>query len=206
MKKILILLFIISSKIAYAEHIGNGFSVIDQHLDFDKTIRSGKCHGTVPHPILVGEDEELFMKINDEIHDFIELHSICNSQDESNFVVSYNVPPSGNKDFFSILWLVQKDDELWRIDALNFNAHNGDIISDSSIFNDHSKSLDSLIKLSQGMLSDHCTWEQFLDKIEKRDIQLYLKDNEWYICFNSYGSFNKVLEVKIPQYFFDKKR
>lgn len=202
MKKLFILLFIVTPLATNANSISNGFFIVDQHLDFDKTIRSGICHGSIPYPKLTNDDEELFMKINDEIHDFVELYSICNSGDQSNFSVNYEVPDSGTKDFFSVLWLTKKDGELWRIDALNFNAETGSILNSSNVFNIYSDFLfNELAKLSEGRLSPQCTPEQFLEKIEKRDIQFYIKDNEWYICFNSNASFNKVIEAKIPPYF-----
>ncbi len=139
-----------------ADYISNGFFIVDKHLDFDKTIRSGKCHGTVPYPKLTNEDEELFMKINDEIHDFIELYSVCNNAERSNFSVNYDVPNSGTKDFFSVLWLTKKDDKLWRIDVLNFNAETGSLLDTDDVFNIHSNNLFSeLVKLSEGHLSSY---------------------------------------------------
>ncbi len=200
----MILLFIITITplVTWANYISNGFFIVDKHLDFDKTIRSGKCHGSVPYPKLANEDEELFMKINDEIHDFIELYSICNSGDKHHFSVNYDVPNSGTKDFFSVLWLTKKDDKLWRIDVLNFNSETGAILTPDNVFNLHGNHLlGKLAELSEGHLSLNCSWEQFLEKIEKREIQFYIKNDEWYIVFNSNASFNKVVEIKIPQYF-----
>ena len=52
-------------------------------MNFDKTIRSGKCSGVIPYPELSHSDEELFGKINDEIHDFIEIYAICNKEKQS---------------------------------------------------------------------------------------------------------------------------
>ncbi len=202
MKKLLILLFTITPLVTMGDYISNGFFIVDKHLDFDKTIRSGKCHGTVPYPKLTNEDEELFMKINDEIHDFIELYSVCNNAERSNFSVNYDVPNSGTKDFFSVLWLTKKDDNLWRIDVLNFNAETGSLLDTDDVFNIHSNNLFSeLVKLSEGHLSSNCSWEQFLEKIEKRDIQFYIKNDAWYLVFNSSEALNKVVEIKIPQYF-----
>jgi hypothetical protein len=202
MKRLLILLFILSPLPTMADYISNGFFIVDKHLDFDKTIRSGKCHGTVPYPKLTNEDEELLMKINDEIHDFVELYSICNTGDKNYFSVSYDVPNSGTKDFFSIIWLTKKNDKLWRLDALNFNAETGATLTPDNVFNIYSNNLFSeMIKLSEGHLNSNCSWEQFLEKIEKRDIQFYIKDEEWYLVFNSSEAINKIVEVKIPQYF-----
>ena len=46
-------------------------------------------------------------------------------------------------------------------------------------------------------------WEKFLDKIGKRDIQYYIKNGEWYLIFNSSSSLEKIVEVKVPQYFLE---
>ncbi|MBA2628739.1 MAG: hypothetical protein H0U78_01720 [Rickettsiaceae bacterium] len=185
-----------------ADYVSNGFFIVDKHLNFDETIRSGKCQGTVPYPKLTNEDEELFMRINDEIHDFAELYSICNSGEQNHFSVNYDVPNSGTKDFFSVLWLTKKDDQLWRTDVLNFNAETGSLLNTDDVFHIHSNNLFSeLAKLSEGRLSSSCSWEQFLEKIEKRDIQFYIKNNEWFLVFNSTPAFNNIVEIKIPQYF-----
>jgi hypothetical protein len=112
------------------------------------------------------------------------------------------VPNSGTKDFFSIIWLTKKDDKLWRVDTLNFNAETGAILTTDNLFNIHSNHLFSeLAKLSEGHLSSSCSWEQFLEKIEKRDVQFYIKDNEWFLVFNSTPALNNIVEIKIPQYF-----
>ena len=202
MKKLLILLFIIIPLVTMADYVSNGFFIVDKHLNFDKTIRSSQCKGTVPYPKLTNEDEELFMRINDEIHDFAELYSICNSGEKNHFSVNYDVPNSGTKDFFSVIWLTKKDDKLWRVDTLNFNAETGAILTTDNLFNIHSNHLFSeLAKLSEGHLSSSCSWEQFLEKIEKRDAQFYIKDNEWFLVFNSTPALNNIVEIKIPQYF-----
>ncbi|MCF8493902.1 MAG: hypothetical protein K9G65_00655 [Rickettsiaceae bacterium] len=198
----MILLFIITPLVTMADYISNGFFIVDKHLNFNKTIRSGQCQGTVPYPKLTNEDEELFMRINDEIHDFAELYSICNSGEKNHFSVNYDVPNSGTKDFFSVIWLTKKDDKLWRVDTLNFNAETGAILTTDNLFNIHSNHLFSeLAKLSEGHLSSSCSWEQFLEKIEKRDAQFYIKDNEWFLVFNSTPALNNIVEIKIPQYF-----
>lgn len=188
--------------IANASDISNGFFVENKTMDFDKTIRSGKCYGTVPYPRLSNADEELFMRINDEIHDFIELYAICNKGKRDNFSVSYDIPEADTKDFFSIRWLTQRDNKLWRIDTLNFNTETGAILKSDDIFNmlgNHM--MGEMIKLSEGHLPAKCSWEKFLEKIEKRDIQLYIEDREWYIVFNATSALDKVVDVKIPEYF-----
>jgi len=66
----------------------------------------------------------------------------------------------------------------------------------STIFNE-------IIKLSDGHLQQTDNWETFLDKIGKRDIQYYLKNGEWYLVFNETPLLDKVIDVKIPQYFLE---
>lgn len=58
-----------------------------------------------------------------------------------------------------------------------------------------------MIELSEVHLPEKCSWEEFLEKIEKRDIQFYIKDREWYIVFNTNNKNNNVVDVKIPEYF-----
>ncbi|GAB4166827.1 MAG: hypothetical protein Tsb006_6080 [Rickettsiaceae bacterium] len=198
----LLLICIFIPLTAHANYVSNGFFVVTESLNFDKTIRSGKCLGTVPYPKLSNSDEGLFIKINDEIHDFVELYAICNEGDRDHFSVGFEIPESGTKDFFSILWRTKKEDKLWRVDSLNFNAENGELLALDSIFNIHSNHLLSkLAEISEGHLSPKCSWDRFLEKIERRDIQLYIKNDEWYIVFNSTPSLEKVVEIKVPEYF-----
>lgn len=60
-----------------------------------------------------------------------------------------------------------------------------------------------IIKLSDDHLKSDDNWKIFLDKIGKRDIQYYIKNGEWYLIFNSSPSLEKIVEVKIPQYFLE---
>jgi len=204
MKKIfsLLLIYIFMPLFASADYISNGFFVVEKALDFDKTIRSGKCYGSIPYPQLSHDDEELFMKINEETYDFVEIYAICNQGKRDNFSVSFDVPESGSKDFFSVRWLTTKDGKLWRIDTLNFNSENGNILNPDDVFNLLSNHMiGKMIELSEVHLPEKCSWEEFLEKIEKRDIQFYIKDREWYIVFNTNNKNNNVVDVKIPEYF-----
>ncbi len=188
--------------VSYADYVSNGFFVVDKSMDFDKTIRSGKCIGSVAYPVLSNSDEELFMRINDEIHDFVELYAICNKGERDHFSVTYDVPESGTKDFFSVRWVTKKDDKLYRIDTINFNSETGAMLKHDDIFNmlgDHM--MGEMIKLSDGHLANNCTWDRFLEKITSRDIQLYLKADIWYIVFNETNTLKKVIDTKIPEYF-----
>lgn len=196
-------LICISASIAAAsDYTSNGFLVVEKSLDFDKTIRSDKCYGSIVYPELSNDDEELYIKINEEIKDFVEIYAICNHENYSNFSVSFDVPHSGTKDFFSVLWLTEKDGKLWRIDTINFNSENGNLLMPDDIFNLLSNQMmPHMIELSNGHLSEKCTWEDFLHKVESRDVQFYLKDREWYIVFNADSKIDDVVDVKIPEYF-----
>ena len=68
----IVLIYIFIPLLANADYTSNRFFVVEKSLDFDKTIRSGKCFGSIPYPELSHNDEELFMRINDEIFDFVE--------------------------------------------------------------------------------------------------------------------------------------
>ena len=196
------LICIFASLAVANDYTSNGFLVVEKSLDFDKTIRSDKCSGSIAYPELSNDDEELFMKINEEIKDFVEIYVICNHGERSNFSVLFDVPNSGTKDFFSVRWLTKKDGELWRIDTINFNSENGNILMPDDIFNLLSNHMmPHMIELSGGHLSEKCTWEDFLHKVEARDIQFYLKDRQWYIVFNADSKIDNLVDVKIPEYF-----
>jgi len=187
---------------AYAASTSGHFFYTDKYFDFTKSIIPGKCTGRTPYPVLANEDEDLLDELNDEIFDFVQLYAICNEGDRSNFSVSYDLPASGTDDYFSIRWITKKDGKIHRIDALSFNILNGDLIVVDDIFNHLSGNLiKEMIKLSDGHLPVHASWETFLDKIGKRDIQYYIKNKEWYIVFNSNSLNDKVVDVKIPEYF-----
>ena len=75
---------------------------------------------------------------------------------------------------------------------------------DDCVFNSMSSGVfKEIIKLSDGHLKPDDNWENFLDKIGKRDIQYYIKNGEWYLIFNSSPSLEKIVEVKVPQYFLE---
>jgi hypothetical protein len=204
MKKLvtIFLTFLLLPLFANADYISNSFFVVEKSMNFDKTIRSGKCSGVIPYPELSHSDEELFGKINDEIHDFIEIYAICNKEKRNNFSVDFDIPESASKDFFSVRWLTKKDGNLWRIDVLNFNSESGNILVPDNIFNLLSNHMMAkMVDLSEGHLPKKCSWEKLLDKIEARDIQFYIKDREWHIVFNAIPGINNVVDVKIPEYF-----
>jgi hypothetical protein len=202
-KLLSIFVILISASFATAaDYISNNFLVTEKSLDFSKTTRSDKCSGSIVYPELSNDDEELGMKINEEIKDFVEVYAICNSGSRSNFSVSFDVPESGTKDFFTVRWLTEKDGKLWRIDTISFNSETGEVLVPDDIFNLLSDNMMShMIELSAGHLSEQTTWEDFLHKIKSRDIQLYIKNRGWYIVFNADSKMEDVVDVKIPDYF-----
>lgn len=211
MKKIIkILLTLIAANFitlnAQAKFVSNGFLVTKKQLDFSKTIRSGSCSGKVPYPVLSNGDEELILRINDEIHDFIELYSVCNQDERDHFSVDFDIPESGTRDYFSIRWITKKDDKIWRIDILNFDRDTGRFIDANDIFHIMSKNLmEEIAKLSDGHLTLPFRWEDFIEKIDNRDIQFYVEKEQWFLIFNSTQLNEKVTITKIPEYFLKKR-
>lgn len=202
----ILLLTFLFPLISNAAKISGNFIVTENHFDFTKSIVSGKCTGRIPYPVLTNDDQELTIQINDEIFDFVELYAICNQGEENNFSVNFDMPSSGVENYFSVRWLTKKDGKIYRIDSLNFNANTDDILTADDVFNSLSSTLlGELIKLSEGHLPAHFTWENFLDKIGKRDIQYYIKNKQWYIVFNATPALDKVVDVKIPEYFLQKE-
>jgi hypothetical protein len=203
MKKIFsILIYMLISLSSFANYSSNGFTVTNKSLDWDKTIRADKCRGVVPYPELHNADEELSARINDEIHDFVELYAICNKDDKDHFTSDFEVPTSGSNKIFSVLWYTKENNKLYQIDTLNFDLENGSLVAVDSILDIKNKNvLDQLIKMSNKHLNKNCSCEKFIDKIEKSDIQLYIKNNEWYIIFNPKCFSGEVVELKIPQTF-----
>jgi hypothetical protein len=203
-KIVAIIMSILISSSAYSDYIAGSFTVNEKTHEFTKSISAGKCRGKITYPVLYNEDQEIIDEINHEIIDFAHSYAICNQGERSNFSVSLDLPPSGSEDYFSIKWITQKDGKIYRIDSLNFDIHNADLIQIDDIFNSMSNGVfKEIIKLSDGHLKSGDNWEKFLDKIGKRDIQYYIKNGEWYLIFNSSPSLERVVEVKIPQYFLE---
>ena len=199
---IIMLILIFSS--AYSDYIAGSFTVNEKTHEFTKSIKAGKCSGKITYPVLYNEDQEIIDEINHEITDFVHSYAICNQGDRSNFSVSFDIPLSGSEDYFSVIWITKKNKKTYRIDSLNFDIHNADLIQIDDIFNPMSSGVfKEIIKLSGGHLKSSDNWEKFLDKIGKRDIQYYIKNGEWYLIFNSSSSLEKIVEVKVPQYFLE---
>jgi hypothetical protein len=184
------------------QSIKNGFFVFPKKFNFDKSIRSGKCYGTLPYPHLENQDEELFGKINEEIHDFVEIYAICNKGERDEFSVRYEIPNSNSAEHFSVLWKTYKDKKLWRIDALTFSNEDGEMLKIEEVFNDMSMHLmRKLVNLSEGHLYSNAKWDMFIEKYHNRDIQFYLKEKKWYLIFNSTSNNENIVHVELPKYF-----
>jgi len=197
-------MLILVSSSAYSDYIAGSFTVNEKTHEFTKSIEAGKCSGKITYPVLYSEDQEIIDEINHEITDFVHSYAICNQGDRSNFSVSFDIPLSGSEDYFSVIWITKKNKKTYRIDSLNFDIHNADLIQIDDIFNPMSSGVfKEIIKLSGGHLKSGDNWEKFLDKIGKRDIQYYIKNGEWYLIFNSSSSLEKIVEVKAPQYFLE---
>jgi hypothetical protein len=186
----------------FASYISNKFFVIEKSLDFTKKTRSGTCSGSILYPELSNSDEELFTAINKQIRDFAKSYAICNKGKRSNFSVSFDILNSGSNDFFSIRWVTKKNGNEWRVDGLNFNIHNGNLLFPGDILNTSSDNMmNKLIDLSEGFLDSYSSWEDFVEKVESRDVQFYVEDLEWYIVFNKSNQYDSMTHVKIPEYF-----
>ncbi len=99
-----------------------------------------------------------------------------------------------------------KKGEIWRVDSLNFSALTGSILNSEDIFHQYSDDISAeLSDISGGRYSKHCSCENLLDKIEKRDVQLYLKNGNWFIVFNSTAKANGIVEAKLPENFIRKR-
>ena len=180
--------------------ISNGFYVKDRVLKFKETVRGITCRGTIHYPYMTNDAEDVFIEINDEIHDFAEIYSVCNEADKDNYSVSYKIPESHLKDFFSVVWYTKKDNKLWRIDALTFDRDQGDLAKINEIFNSHAKLLyGKIVELSEGHLSAESDWEEFTIKIKRRDIQIYVEHGVWMIVFNSTPELDKLVYKELPK-------
>lgn len=182
--------------------ISNGFFVTDKEIKFEETVRGETCRGVIHYPYMTNEAEDIFIEINDEIHDFAEIYSVCNETPNDNYSVSYSIPESHKKDFFSVIWHTKKDKELWRIDTLVFDRDQGDLATINQIFNPLAQLMfGEMVELSEGHLSKDMRWSDFLIAIERRDIQIYVERGVWMIAFNPTPKLDKLVYKKLPDYF-----
>jgi hypothetical protein len=199
---ILLLLFIFINNTVHADYVRDHFFVTEKVFDFEKKLVNGKCSGSIKYPILSNEDEEITDETDKHISHFIETYAICNKGKRKNFSVSYEFPDPKSFSKFSIIWKTKKGKKLWRIDSLTFKFGTGVMIDPSMLFNNLSQNLLSeIIKTSDGHLKEGIRWEQFVDKINNRDIQFYFQDNRWRIVFNPTRELDKIVDIEIPNYF-----
>ena len=197
---------------SYALYLVNNFAVASRFLKFDHTIhftdpdnniKEKTCTGKIFYPYISHDDEYIFIKINNSILNFAKTYKLCNEGDYSHYSVRYDTPATESLDFFSVRWITEKHDKILRIDTLNFDMDNGDLLTRNEIFNLLApQMLNKLIELSEGYLDTNISWNEFLDKIDNRDVQLYIKDTNWYIIFNKTDKSNDMVEKKMPDYFF----
>lgn len=186
----------------------NGFFYKDDYLNFNNKRQGKECEGVIIFPYL-SRDNLNITNINDEIYKFAMSYGICNKGKYAYYSQKYEIPNSSTIDVFSIKFLTYKKSKnkekksLWRIDTLNYSIQNGDqinIIDD--VLNKLSKNMiTEFVQLSKGRLDSDITWEDFKEKIKNRDIQFYIKDNKWYIVFNTNQKVKELLEVEVPEYF-----
>ena len=88
------------------------------------------------------------------------------------------------------------------ITSLNFAKVDGKLLSIEDILNPMAKNfMPEFVKLSENHLAADTTWEQFLTKLEQRNIQFYIWNKKWYIVFNPHKGINKlVVEKELPAY------
>ncbi len=181
--------------------ISNGFFVEDKKLNFDKTLRNGKCSGIISYPYLTRDDEQIFVEINDEIHDFVEIYAVCNQGARQHYHVKYEVPESGTPEFFSVVWYTSKYGEIWRVDSLTFDSDQGDLIRLKQVFNLATASmLHTLAEISAGHIKHDISWEEIQEKIIARDIQIFIDNNKWMIAFNPTHTLDKLVLKEIPNF------
>ncbi|MCP5369725.1 MAG: hypothetical protein H6909_03445 [Rickettsiaceae bacterium] len=174
--------------------------------EFDNKNRRPRCNGKISYPQLIinpiEEQQELYLNINKKIEDIVKEYSVCNKTSKNSYSAEFEVPNSGVQDLFSILWRTKKHNKTSRIESITINIHTGEILKEDNIFHNHSSNLiHELVKLSKDRLNMQITWDEFLKKIENKEIQLYLKNGEWFIVFNDTTSSDNIFETTLPRYF-----
>jgi len=198
-----------------ANSISNRFFVQDRTQYFTNTRTSGiQCKGLIHYPRLSHNDREIFYAINKKIVGFANHYKTCNKGRYNDFSVSYGMPDTLNEDSFSVVWTTKKFGEIVRIDSLNFNYGNGTLLGIDDIFHlVADQMMHKIVKLSAGHLNTSISWEEFVKKVERRDIQFYMNGQDWYIVFNPKHydyldpkEFNRsnvsnidIVDVKIPK-------
>jgi hypothetical protein len=178
------------------------FLVEDRVMDFKQTIRGVTCKGRIHYPYLSHEDPEALMEINEDIHDFAEIYSFCNTDRKYNYSVEYKLLESYNSKYFSVIWTTKKNGKAWRLDALTFDKLQDEAIKMSELVNGFVGSMmDEIVKISDGHVEYHSSWHDFLNMIEKRDVQFYLENGEWMLVFNPTPKADSLVITKMPKFF-----
>ncbi len=181
--------------------ISNGFYLESRKLQFNSSIRNKLCTGNILYPVLTRNGEDLY-EINDEIKDFAEIYSICNENEENEYSVKYIIPESNHPDYFSVVWTTYKLNKPYRIDALNFEKRQDNIVNIEKIFNPLASLMrGNIFELSKGHLSGDLSWQEFFVKIKKREVQLYIANKEWFIIFNPNSKSEHLNVSKLPEYY-----
>lgn len=187
---------------AHAGYISNGYVITSRSMQFQKNTLAGKCNGTVSYPELLSDADTMATQINMEIVNFVKGYKKCDVNSANKYSVTFDVP-FGSADYFSVRWYTKLGKELHRVDALTFYPETGELVEIVDILNPLANNyLPKIVKLSKNILNSDITWEQFLDKIDQRTVQFYIKDATWYLVFNPEitGNSKKVIEVKLPDY------
>ncbi len=192
---------------AFASNAPGEYKIEKRRLHYKDTIRKDECPGHLDYPYLIGKDQDICKKINEEIHDFVELHGSCLKEPEGDAHLSYAVQATANKNIISIKWRLKEKGEIKKIDTLNIKVdecralHAYDVLA----ILDKDK-LNEMIELSDKHLSQSCGWGQFLDKVEKEEIQFYMKNKHWHIIFNITDEIQHLVDVPIPNNLLKKER
>jgi hypothetical protein len=186
----------------HAAFLSNNFLVTSHFIESDKNTKSCKCHIQMFYPEFSSNDEDVSIKINTIIHDFVEKYNlICNKKSKiNNYKITFDVR-TGSKEYFSVRWIGKSGDKLVRIDTLTFKIADGSLVTPEDVFRPLSRNfMPELVKLSNNHLASNTTWSKFLDKIKTSQIQYYIFESDWYIIFNA--RVNKdLVDIKLPQYF-----
>lgn len=190
-----------------AGYIKGRFLITEKSHNFVNNTVSGGCKGQLSYPSFSNTDDEIVEVINGHILGFVKTYAICNKGNRKNFAVTFEINTNKLENNLSVKWVTFKNKKIYRIDALTFNAMSGNLLHIDDIFNQLGEDmLKELAKLSGGRLKFDISWEEFVEKLGKKDIQFYLKQDKWYLAFNPTRSNEKPLEIAIPDYFLHERR
>lgn len=180
------------------DFIKNGFTIKTYLLKKTKHTNANSCFITISYPEVYNDDLNASHKINKEIVKFKESYNFCNAK---NMIIKYDILQANN-DYFSIKWITSdQHDKFIRFDSQTFDINDGNLISFDKIVNPMANNfMKEIVKLSKGHVDSYTNWEQFLEKIEQRDIQFYILNSKWHIIFNPHTKARNILDVLLPDY------